>query len=175
MATQKYLDRLVDVPGENIKNPTASSNAARQAELGFTPGRNPTAGPVKTPAPTRPAPTPDEMRSTSWGRGSYGANGWGGASSLEPGATTKLNALTAQPDPDPALALLQQRGLNTKDEDNALNTQIRDIGDNNVPVHSAFAKRGADSGSPGGTVPLKNGNPSADFDARRAAAVKRTF
>jgi hypothetical protein len=52
--------------------------------------------------------------------------------------------------------------------------QTRVVDPTPYPTTHGMAKRGIDSGSPGSAVPAKNGNMSSDFDARRAAAVKRT-
>jgi hypothetical protein len=56
--------------------------------------------------------------------------------------------------------------------DGVISGQLRKIADGNVPTHSAFAKRGAASGSPGGSIPSKNGSPTSDWEARRAAVLR---
>lgn len=88
MAHQGYRHKSDKTVGENKASPTKVA--------GRGPVKYKTGTENKTPAPVKPAPTPDELRSTAWGRGSYGANGWGGASSVQPGETVsaklKVNA-----------------------------------------------------------------------------------
>ena len=124
-----------------------------------------TGGENKTPAPTRPA-APDVVSSIrAPSKASYGMNGYSGSSSADPGfsVTSPLaDNLKASSD-DGTLDKIIKGGAAGGDD-----WQTRKLDNSNVPVHSAMEKRGIDSGSPGGTVPAKNGNPSSNFDTRRA-------
>jgi hypothetical protein len=172
MATQKYMNRDTS-SAPSVGDPT-KTKGQRSVEMGFN-GGNPTAGPVKTPAPLRaPPPTPDIARSTSFGRGNYGANAYGGASSIEPGTTVKQNGINIDPPGgDPALALVQKHGtvLGGKDPSEAWET--RDVA-KDEPAHPAMRERGLSDGSPGGVVPGTTvaRSPMDDSDARRNARLK---
>jgi hypothetical protein len=115
-------------------------------------GVNPTAGPVVTPSPTQPD------KDTTFGRRNYGANAFGGASSVSPGKTVTsplADNLKASGD-DGLLDTIAQRGV----RDNVANTQTRDISgtaphgqkpSGNVPP--AFGHRSRTLGQEGGKVP----------------------
>lgn len=159
MAFQGYRSKKDLTVGENRSSPV---KVAGKPPMKYRDGTE-----NKTPSPTKPAPTPDELRSTAWGRGSYGANGWGGGSSVMPGekvqSALKVNA--------PVDAVLDNviRGSESGSDD----WQTRQVDPNPYPTTPGLAKRGPDSGSPGGQIPLKNGSPTSDWDARRAAALTR--
>lgn len=160
MATQKYM-RRDSLAAPSAKDPTKTV-AQRGADMGLNQSTG-TAGRNKTPAPTREA-TPDQLRSTAWGRGNYGANANSFASSIEPGTTVSQSGINIDPpDADEALAAVIQHGSALGGNDPAESWQTRpEDPNNNVPVHPAHAKRAVDSGSPGGTVPAKTGwNPGA--------------
>lgn len=160
MATTKYRHKSDRTVGENAASPT---KVAGRGPVKYKIGTE-----NKTPAPVKPAPTPDELRSTAWGRGSYGANGWGGASSVQPGekvqSALKVNA--------PVDAVLDNviRGSESGGDD----WQTRKVDPTPYPTTRGMAKRSPADGSPGvNTLPTKNGNPTSDWDARRAAMLKQ--
>lgn len=134
MATQKYMPRGETTPQGQAQNDATHNvyGKQRRAEIGFN-GDNPTAGANTTPAPTKPAPTPDELRSTSWGRELYGANGYDGSSSLLPGESTKPFAGAAQPQPDTTLEVIKSKSQKLIEHDASgidrmlTNSQMRDI------------------------------------------------
>jgi hypothetical protein len=163
LAFQGYRHKSDKTVGENKASPTKVA--------GRGPVKYRTGAENKTPAPLKPAPTPDELRSTSWGRGSYGANGWGGPSSVQPGETVSAKLKVNAPVDAVLDNVIKGSGIEA-DDWQARNAAYADP----KPLPSVYGqeKRGADSGSPGSAVPAKNGNMSSDFDARRAAAVKRT-
>ena len=171
MSTQKYRHGSDRTVGENRSSPTKVPGYGRPVTY-----RDGTEN--KTPAPTRPVTTPDMARSTSWGRSSGapgdnpGKQGYGGASSVNPGERAGPATVNPQASTDRVLDVLISGGVAALDRQD--NWQTRTLDDSAPPVHPAMAKRGIDSGSPGSAVPAKNGNMSSDFDARRAAAVKRT-
>jgi hypothetical protein len=174
MATQSYRHRLDKTVGENASSPT---KVAGRPPVKYRDGTE-----NKTPAPTGPVTTPDQARSTSWGRsgGAAGDNpgkqGYGGASSVNPGERSGPATVNPQASTDRVLDALISGGVRALDTDDDWQTRrLDDTGDKNLKassVHPAMQKRGADSGSPGGTVPAKNGNPTSDWDARRAAMLK---
>ncbi len=159
MATEKYMNRDTDA-APSVGDPT-KTKGQRSVEMGFN-GGNPTAGPVKTPAPLRAPPASPEMaRSQSWGRGGYAANGYGGASSIEPGTTvTQTGIDTRCPDGDPALELVQKHGTTLGGKDPSQAWETRDVS-KDEPAHPAMRNRGLDDGSPGGTIPSTIGATSA--------------
>jgi len=174
MATQSYRHRLDKTVGENASSPT---KVAGRPPVKYRDGTE-----NKTPAPTGPVTTPDQARSTSWGRsgGAAGDNpgkqGYGGASSVNPGERPGPATVNPQASTDRVLDALISGGVQALDTaDDWQTRRLDDTGDKNLkasPVHPAMAKRGIDSGSPGSAVPAKNGNMSSDFDARRAAQLK---
>jgi hypothetical protein len=175
MATQKYRSRLDKTVGENRGSPT---KVPGHGQVAFPKG-----GENKTPSPTGPVTTPDAARSTSWGRSSgaagdnSGKQGYGGPSSVNPGERPGPATVNPQASTDRVLDALISGGVAALDASDDWQTRrLDDTGDKNLKassVHPAMAKRGVDSGSPGGTVPAKNGNPTSDWDARRAAALKQ--
>ena len=153
MATQKYRSRLDQTVGENKASPTK------------VPGRGPqkyrTGGENATPAPTGAVTTPDQARSTSWGRSSGaagdnpGKQGYGGPSSVNPGERPGPATVNPQARTDTVLDGLIRGGVAALDKQD--DWQTRKLDDTSSPVHPAMAKRGSDSGSPGGTIPAKTG------------------
>jgi hypothetical protein len=159
MATQSYRHRLDKTVGENASSPVKV--AGRPAVKYRTGGEN------KTPAPIKPVETPDMARSTSWGRSqgdpgdNSGKQGFGGSSSTRPGERPAHATVDPQAPTDRVLSALIDGGVGALDKDDNWQTRgLDDEGDKNLkasPVHPAMAKRGVDSGSPGGTVPAKTG------------------
>lgn len=171
MATTKYRhssDRTVDT-----NKTTPKMAPGHPAELQPKSGAE-----NRTPAPTRQVDTLALARSTSWGHSlgdpgdNPGKNGFGGASSVNPGERAGPATVSPQAKTDRVLDALVRGGVRALDTGD--DWQTRKLDDQASPVHPAMAKRAVDSGSPGGTIPAKNGNPSDDFDQRRAAALKST-
>lgn len=169
MATQKYRSRLDKTVGENRGSPT---KVPGHGQVAFPKG-----GENKTPAPTGAVTTPDQARATSWGRSggaagdNSGKNGFGGASSVNPGERPGPATVNPQASTDRVLDALISGGVRALDTGD--DWQTRKVDDTAYPTTPSLAKRGADSGSPGGTIPAKNGNPTSDWDARRAAQLKQ--
>jgi len=170
MATQKYRSRLDKTVGENRSSPT---KVPGHGQVAFPKG-----GENKTPAPVKPVMTPDMARSTSFGRSSgdpgdnSGKQGYGGSSSTRPGEAPAKATVNPQAGTDRVLDALISGGVAALDRGD--DWQTRKLDDTGAsPVHPAMSKRGIDSGSPGATVPAKNGNPTSDRDARRAAMLKQ--
>jgi hypothetical protein len=99
-----------------------------------------TGSPGPTPAPTRPA-APDVIsaprRATAAG---YGMNSDSGPVSLSPGMTRQsplADNLRASVDDDGVLDRVQRQG--TARVDDSITSQLRSIGDKNVPDHPAMA------------------------------------
>jgi len=63
-----------------------------------------------TPAPTKAVKSPEQTRSTSWGRESYGANGYNGRSDNDPGQRTRSDLTVNNDDTDPVLAAIRRDG-----------------------------------------------------------------
>jgi hypothetical protein len=110
-----------------------------------------TAGPVVTPAP--------DARDKSFGRGSYGANAYGGPSSIAPGVTVESPLASDLRSGDDALDQVQRNGTaKPTPPSHGPGSQTRDLSDladnNLAQVPNAFGMRGA---SRGGTVPAKTG------------------
>ena len=104
-----------------------------------------------TGTPKTPAPTNFEREAST----GYGNNIYPGRAVLDPGQQ-HVNDLLAPS--DEVRNQVIAKGLNTKgDVSNPVNFQIRKLTDANVPIHSAMSKRGPADGSPGATVPAKNG------------------
>lgn len=55
-------------------------------------------------------PSAEQKRTTSWGRTSYGANAFGGASSDTPGKRTRAKLTVNHDDTDPVLAAIRKDG-----------------------------------------------------------------
>jgi hypothetical protein len=107
----------------------------------------------RTPAPVD--------REHSFGRESYGANAYGGPSSIAPGqtVTASLNVQDPSGQPDAVLKTVQARGL--ENDQVTGNDQIRKISDKNVPNHP-FMKAANDGGAPSGIMPGKIVTAQAD-------------
>jgi hypothetical protein len=135
-------------------------------------GNAPDTGMPKQPRPAAPDQISKVRAPSAQG---YGMNAGGSnPSSVAPDKIAQTMSplaanLKASVDDDGVLDDVIAHGTKLDDE---INGQLRKIAGGNVPTHSAFAKRGVDSGSPGGTVPAKTGNPTSDWDARRAAMLK---
>jgi hypothetical protein len=170
MAFQGYRHKSDKTVGENAASPTKVPGYGR-------PVAYKTGAENKTPSPTGPVTTPDMARTTSWGRSSGAAGdnpgkaGFGGPSSVNPGERAGPATVDPQAPVDGVLNALIQGGVRALDT--ADDWQTRKVNDTAYPTTPGTAKRGPASGSPGGTVPLKNGSPTSDWDARRAAALKQ--
>ncbi len=165
MAHQGYRHKSDKTVGENKASPTKVA--------GRGPVKYKTGTENKTPAPVKPAPTPDELRSTAWGRGSYGANGWGGASSVQPGETVSAKLKVNAPVDAVLDNVIRGSGKRKPSDIGGDDWQTRTVDPTPYPTTRGMAKRGIADGSPGSQVPAKNGNPTSDWDARRAAALKQ--
>ncbi len=170
MATQKYRSRLDHTVGANGATPKTAP--------GHPPELQPKAGAENlTPPPTKQVDTLALARSTSWGHSlgdpgdNPGKQGFGGASSVNPGECAGKATIDPQASTDTVLDSLIRGGVAALDKGD--DWQTRKLDDTASPVHPAMAKRGIADGSPGGTIPAKNGNPAADWDARRAAMLKQ--
>lgn len=159
MSTQKYMNRgnaSLDAPSR--KDPTKTV-AKSGAAMGINQSTG-TAGRNKTPPPVNPAaPSPDMVREKAWGGTNYGANQYPDKAYADPGETVTAGLKVNAPQ-DEVLDAIIAGGAHSVDmgphADVNWQTRAYDPNDN-VPVHSAMEKRGADSGSPGGTVPKKTG------------------
>lgn len=159
MATQSYRHRLDKTVGENESSPTKVAGRPPQK---YRDGRE-----NRTPAPTGPVTTPDQARATSWGRSGGGAGdnpgkqGYGGPSSVNPGERTAPATVNPNAPTDQVLDGLIRGGVRALDTQDGWQTRrLDDEGDKNLgtsPVHPAHAKRGIDSGSPGGKIPARTG------------------
>lgn len=89
------------------------------------------AGPVSTPAPTG-----EQLRSTSYGRGKYGANAYGGPSSADPGKTITSGFDVGGN--DDVMKRIQSQGLRS-DAAAPVADQLRKVGDRNVPDATGMA------------------------------------
>ncbi len=174
MAHQKYRGSSDHTVGENRSSPTKVPGYGKPVAYR-------TGGENKTPAPVKSF-DPLTARDSAWGRASGaqnnpGANSYAGPSSLGVGEKADPATVAPQARTDNVLDALIRGGVKTLDNDDNWQTRkLDDQGDKGhgtSPVHPSFAKRGADSGSPGGTIPMKNGNPTSDWDARRAAMLKQ--
>lgn len=135
MATKNHflnIESTKKLPGASTSAPShaMSKGMARKDP------RDPTYN--KTPAPVE-KPDWEKIKSTSWGREGYGANGYGGPSSLTPGQQVQQGGIDADIH-DPALDRVQATGLK---DDGVLNDQLRDIGNKNCP--DAFGAESARS------------------------------
>lgn len=144
-------------------------------------GDAPATGMQKSKAPTRPAPPDAVSHVRAPTAQSYGENGpLHNASRTNPGEFVQSDLaanLRASVD-DPVMDRLLSRSLKDAkaggNDVDLQSPQTRDIGRDFPPVHSAMAKRGVDSGSPGGTIPRKTvPDKVGDFDTRRQLGVKR--
>jgi hypothetical protein len=158
--------------------------------------KTPNTGMPTTLAPTRPAkvPPPDivsTLRAEHNVGSRYGLNGFAGRSSTSPGEMVQsplaASIKTAsEKESNPVLDAIIAKGsaamsvTPTGDAvtatEGVTGSQLRKIAEGNVPDHP-FMKSPNKTGKgiyDFDTLPAKTGNPSADYDARRAAAVKRT-
>jgi hypothetical protein len=166
MATQNYRGRMENVPpGEDSTNPEHPVHGnQRRSELGLN-TKNPTAGPVRTPSPTREYDPTAKDHTFGRASGNPGSNAWGGASSLHPGETTVDVAAVKQPDADPVLDAVLGAGVGNKSEANKrnmpLNSQLRDVSDKPFePAHGMRRRQQdmADWGTSNERVPSKTGD-----------------
>lgn len=124
--------------------------------------KNPTAGAVVTPAPTRPA-APDVISRVRQGGDAFGQNGpAGNVSSLPPGVggpQTALGKNLKASVSDPLIDRIVQQGTARGPAANVelQSPQTRSVSDTAYPSVHGQSKRGADSGSPGGLIPSKMG------------------
>jgi len=114
-----------------------------------------------TPAPTKPAPSLAELRSTSWGREAYGSNGATQRSSIDPGQQVRIRDGNLAQKSDAVLDRVRASGLKS---DALVTDQIRTIGAKNVPdAHGAL-----DPTAPGrvgvGKVPAALGATSGESE-----------
>jgi hypothetical protein len=154
MATSNYRSRFDQTTGENSGStrPVHPSRPELQVQAG---AENKTPAPVKRVAMNEKDPQ----------RG-YGNNHDATPSSILPGETVTA-PFSAMAPVDTALDAIKQRGSRVPNSDD-----LKDV-ESNVPTHPAMAKRAPDSGSPGiQKFPEKNGSPTSDWDARRAAQLK---
>jgi hypothetical protein len=101
-----------------------------------------------------PGPTPAPTKETAFGRGSYGANAYGGPSSIEPGAKSSspmADAIRdAQNDGQDVLGKIQAHGVT-----GSPSPQTRAISSEPLPPAHGMRSRTASGGSPGDKVPNK--------------------
>jgi hypothetical protein len=109
----------------------------------------------------------------------YGQNNWPGRVVCDPGERVQSQLqVTASDDPVKA-ALLGAKSTKSDTLADLKSPQTRDISaatsprEVRVATHPAMALRGPSSGSPGGHVPDKCGATASDYEARRAAGLKR--
>ena len=89
-------------------------------------------------APLIETPSAESKRSKSWGRGSYGANAYGGASSDQPGNRTRAALTVNHDDSDPVLNAIKSGGAKTQDN----NSQMRPYTtDQHVPTAHGMRSR----------------------------------
>ena len=116
-----------------------------------------TGAPGPTPAPVKTYANPDLEQLRVFKPG-YGTNNDNSPSSVPQGhkqtsaLADELKRVNAQGDGGDALQDIIEQGVHMD-----VGFQMRAISDKNVPTHPAQAKRAADSGSPGGTVPAQCG------------------
>ena len=119
-------------------------------------GKSPTAGSVKTPAPSAQART---------GGVGYGESSYSGPSSLPPGASgkaqTTLGKNMADSRQDPLLDSIIAKGTAKSGVDLAGSPQTRSVSNHGLPPAHGHRHRSADDSSPGGTVPSKVGFQNA--------------
>lgn len=151
MATQSYRHKTDKTVGANVTTQKLAPGHA--PELQPKPGAE-----NKTPAPTR---TPEQMRSTSWGRSggdpgdNSGKNGYAGASSLNPGERSGPATVNPLASTDAVLDNI----IRDKEAggDSWQTRRLDDPRDHNKaasPIHPAMHKN---TGSPSGVVPPKTG------------------
>jgi len=137
MATQKYRSRLDKTVGENRGSPT---KVPGHGQVAFPKG-----GENKTPSPTKAVTTPDQARSTSWGRSSgapgdnSGKQGFGGASSVNPGERPGPATVNPQASTDTVLDSLIRGGVRALDTGDDWQTRVVDP--TPYPTTRGMAKR----------------------------------
>ena len=136
-----------------------------------------TGAPGPTPAPVREYDPREKDR--TMGRESYGSNAWSGASSLTPNQKASspladaLKAKNAEGDGGDLLQHIIEKGV-ARNNDDLISSQLRTVSKDQYPTTFGLAKRGSDSGSPGGVVPSATGHsPYSDELRRRQAALQR--
>jgi hypothetical protein len=120
-----------------------------------------TGSPGPTPAPTRPAAPDVISRPRAATPAGYGMNSDAGPVSVAPGTTRQsplADNLRASVDDDGVLDRVQREG--TARRDDSITSQLRSIGDKNVPDHPHM-KPANSGGAPCGTIPAKIGASSA--------------
>jgi len=145
--------------------------------LGLAAGDAPNTGsPGPTPPPTKKlAPDVISAPRAATPQG-YGMSPGHNPSSIPPG-TQLLSPMAevlkeGQDDGEGVLDRITKEG--TARRDDAITSQLRKIADGNVPNHPNMKSPNKTGGTyEFDTLPAKCGSPAADFDARRAAAVKR--
>ena len=148
--------------------------AKRGVKVGAT-GNAPGAGPVKTPAPT--AHPPGSEKDFTFGRQSYGANAYGGPSSLTPGKKERASLTVNNDDSDAVLDAIKQHGTaamraplpgdDVEDVRGTPATQIRDVSAaNKTPI--AFGMKNPNANP--ATVPSTNLGGSNGTVARKPGA-----
>lgn len=160
MATQKYMNRDTLAATPSAKDPT-KTKAQRGGEMGINQSSG-TAGRNVTPPPVRQA-TPDQLRSESWGRENYGANGAAFASSIEPGTQVKQTGIDIDPPGgDEALALIQRHGSVLGGHDPAESWQTKPEDATAFPVSANMKRQQADYSTIGKTaLPAKQTDDEA--------------
>jgi hypothetical protein len=131
-------------------------------------GNAPGAGPVTTPAPTqRP---PGSEKDFTFGRQSYGANAYGGPSSLTPGHKERASITVNNDDSDATLSAIKQHGSaamrvplpgdDVEDVRGTPATQIRDVSAaNKTPVTFGHKDPNANPAKAPSALGASNGAP----------------
>lgn len=124
MATKDYfLNVAGGVPGARSNAPTHPMAPAMAAKDPKDPTYN------RTPAPI----DYEGMKDNAYGRQNYGANAYGGPSSLTPGQAVKSEGIDAQGF-DPVLEIIQHRSIaKDTDDQKPVDWELRAIGDKNCP------------------------------------------
>jgi len=137
-----------------------------------------TGAPGKTPAPT--SADLARMKDVAYGRTSYGGNAYAGRVVADPGKSVtspladQLKAKAAESDGGDLLRTIIERGTarGPAADVELQSPQTRDVSKEPYPSAHGMQQRGIDSGSPGAVVPATTGQPSGDYDARRAAQLR---
>ena len=129
MATKNYfLDVAGHIPGAKVNAATRAQAPAMAAKDPKDPTYN------RTPPPTDYVAAENEyarQKDATWGGTNYGANRYGGPSSLTPGQAEKQRGIDAEIF-DPTLEIVQTRSLAKDDTgDKPVDWQLRDIGAKN--------------------------------------------
>lgn len=131
----------------------------------------------KTPAPTQHPPGTE--KDFTFGRQSYGANAYGGPSSLTPGKKERASLTVNNDDSDPVLDAIKQHGVGAAGIDpltgdsvtmaeGVAGSQVRKIAAKNVPAHPHMKDANV-GGAPSGAVPSTTGASSGSV-ARKPGA-----